>query len=135
MADYQARTTVSAPEGALFDYLSDVSKLPEYFSRMTEAHRTGETEEVHTAARMPDGQVVEGEAWFRVDESAKRVSWGSPGDNAYSGFLDVTATDGGSEVVVHIHSPRVEDPLVQDGVDETVAAIKEKVEAQGVAQS
>ena len=135
MADYDGRTTVSAPEDALFAYLSDVSKLPEYFSRMTEAHSTG-AEEVHTQARMPDGQSVEGEAWFRVDEDAKHISWGSEGESDYNGFLDVTAVDGSSsQVQVHIHSPHVDDQQVQQGVDQTLATIKEKVEGQGVASS
>ena len=133
MADYDGRTTVSAPEDALFAYLSDVSNLPEYFSRMTEAHRTG-GEEVHTEARMPSGDTVEGEAWFRVDEGAKHIAWGSEGENDYNGFLDVTAVDGSSsQVQVHIHSPHVADEQVQVGVDQTLATIKEKVEGRGVA--
>lgn len=133
MADYEGRTTVSAPESALFDYLSDVSKLPEYFARMTSA-RPGEGESVHTTATMPDGQSVEGEAWFRVDDSAKTIAWGAEGGSDYEGSLDVTAVDGGSQVVVRIHSPHVDDEQVQQGVNQTLATIKEKVEAQGVAR-
>lgn len=134
MADYDGTTTVAAPQDALFAYLSDVSNLPEYFARMTEAHSTG-PEEVHTEARMPDGQSVEGEAWFRVDEAAKHIAWGSEGENAYNGFLDVTASsDGASQVQVHIHSPHTDDPQVQQGVEETLATIKEKVEVRGAAR-
>jgi len=132
MADYQGRTSVSAPESTLFAYLSDVSKLPEYFARMTEAHSTG-GDAVHTEARMPDGNTVEGEAWFRVDEGAKRIEWGAPGGSDYHGSLDVTAVDDAtSRVEVTIHSPHVDDAQVQQGVDQTLATIKEKVEGQGV---
>lgn len=138
MPDYDGTTTVSADEGALFAYLSDVENLPEYFARMTEAHATGAADEVHTEARMPDGQTVEGEVWFRVDEGAKHIAWGSESENSYNGYLDVTAIDGGtSSVKVFIHSPHTGEghaqAQVQQGVDETLATIKEKVEARGVA--
>lgn len=133
--DSTGSTTVSAPADTLFAYLSDVDNLPGYFARMKEARRTG-AEEVHTVAQMPDGQEVEGEAWFRVDTGAKHVSWGSEGDNDYSGYLDVTDAGDGSSVEVHIHSPHGDghEGEIQDGVDETLAAIKEKVEAQGAGQ-
>ena len=96
--------------------------------------RTG-PEEVHTEAKLPDGQSVQGEAWFRVDDAAQRISWGSEGENDYHGSLDVDSVGDGSRVVVKIHSPHVDDGQVQQGVDQTLAVIKEKVEAQGVAQS
>jgi uncharacterized membrane protein len=133
MADYQSSTTVSAPPDALFTYLSDVENLPGYFARMKEAHRTT-GDEVHTEAVMPDGQTVEGEAWFRIDDSTQRISWGSEGENDYSGYLDVSPADDGSRVEVHIHSPHVASDQVQQGVDQTLATIKDKVEEQGAGQ-
>lgn len=51
MGDLEATTTV---DRAFFDYLSQVANLPDYYPRMTSA-RSGDGEEVHTAARMPDG--------------------------------------------------------------------------------
>lgn len=133
MADYEGRTTVAAREDALFAYLSDVENLPGYFARMKEAHRTGR-EEVHTEAQMPDGQTVAGEAWFRVDEAAKHIAWGSEdGGNDYSGYLDVTADGDASVVEVRIHSPHVQSEEVQSGIDETLAAIKRNVEGAGAA--
>ena len=133
MSDYDGSTTVAAPPDALFAYLSDVENLPGYFARMKEAHRTS-GDEVHTQAQMPDGQSVEGDAWFRVDQGKQHISWGSEGESDYSGYLDVSADGDGSKVVVHIHSPHVQSDQVQTGVDETLAAIKEKVEGQGAAQ-
>jgi len=59
----------------LFDYLSDVGNLPRYFSRMTSA-QPGQGEEVRTTAKMPDGTEAQGDAWFRVDQSAQRIAWG-----------------------------------------------------------
>lgn len=133
MADYTGTTTVSAPEDSLFAYLSDVENLPGYFARMREAHRT-QADEVHTVAVMPDGSTYEGEAWFRVDQGAKHIAWGSEGENDYSGYLDVSADGGGSQVEVHIHSPHVESQEVQQGIDQTLATIRQQVEQQGAGQ-
>ncbi len=131
MGDFQATTTVDAAEDALFDYLSDIENLPSYFARMTSA-RAGDGEEVHTTAQMPDGQQVEGDAWFRVDQDASRIEWGSEGPSSYRGSLEVTAAGGTSEVVVHMHTTRVPDgdSEVQQGLEDTLANIKRLVEEQ-----
>ena len=134
MGDFRATTTVSAAEGALFDYLSQVGNLPDYFARMTSA-TPGDGDEVHTTAQMPDGQQVEGDAWFRVDESAHRIEWGSTGPNDYHGSLEVTATGDRSEVAVRMHTTRVPDGdgEVQQGLGDTLATIKRLVEQQHAA--
>ncbi len=135
MADFTGTTTVDAPQEALFDFLSDVSNLPRYFARMTSAER-GNGEEVHTTAQMPDGTTVEGDAWFRVDASNRHIEWGAEGASEYHGSVDVRPTrTSGSEVEVHVHTTRVEpgDSEVQEGVDRTLAQIKQLVEEQGAA--
>lgn len=130
MADFTGTTTVSVPTTPLFDYLSDVGNLPKYFSRMTSA-RPGQGEEVKTTAKMPDGTEVQGDAWFRVDQAAQRLEWGSEGPSEYSGSLDVRPSGEGSEVEVRLHTTRVQpgDRQVQDGVEETLANIKQQAES------
>ena len=130
MADFSGTTSVSTSPDALFDYLSDVSHLPDYFARMTSA-APGEGEEVRTTARMPDGQEVQGDAWFRVDASARTLEWGSEGPSEYAGKLEVRPSGDGSEVEVQLRTTRVEagDPEVQDGITETLGRIKERGEA------
>lgn len=133
MADFTGTTTVSVPTTALFDYLSDIGNLPKYFARMTSA-RPGQGEEVKTTAKMPDGTEVQGDAWFRVDQAAQRIEWGSEGPSEYSGSLDVRPADDGnadsSQVQVQLHTTRVQpgDQQVQDGVQETLANIKTQAE-------
>lgn len=131
MGDYSGTTTVSASEADLFDYLSDVGNLPRYFARMTSA-APGDGQEVRTTARMPDGTQVQGDAWFRVDQAAKHIDWGSEGPSDYAGRLDVTADGDGSTVTVYLHTTRGEGREVQDGIDETLAKIKELVERGAV---
>ena len=132
MADFEGTLTVGAPEQALFDYLSDVRNLPRYFVRMTSAE-PGEGEEVHTTAQMPDGHEVRGDAWFRTHPADHSIEWGSEGPSAYRGTLDVSATDGGAQVAIRLHTTRVKDgdPEVTKGIDETLANIKRLVEKQG----
>jgi uncharacterized membrane protein len=135
MADFTGTTTVDASQKALFAFLSDVSNLPRYFARMTSA-TPGNGEEVHTTAQMPDGTTVEGDAWFRVDDSSQRIEWGSEGASEYHGAVDVRSKgDTASEVEVHVHTTRVEpgDSGVQEGVETTLAQIKRLVEDQGAA--
>ena len=127
MGECQSTATVSASADALFDYLSDVANLPRYFARMTSAELTG-PETVLTTAEV-NGQSVQGEAWFRVDRSATRIEWGSEGPNDYHGWLEVTPQGAGSQVEVHISTASVESGQVQQGVDETVAAVKRLVES------
>ena len=128
MADFEATTQVAAPASTLFDYLARVENLPRYVDRMTAAVPAG-GEAVTVTARMPDGQEVQGEAWFRVDHEARTLAWGSEGPNDYSGRLEVTGDAGASSVTVHVSTARTEDAEVQDGVDATVARIRELVEA------
>jgi uncharacterized membrane protein len=133
MGDFQATATVDASQDALFDYLSEVSNLPHYFARMTSA-ASGRGEEVHTTARMPDGQQVEGSAWFRVDTDAHRIEWGSEGANDYHGSLEVHEAGGHADVRVRVHTTRVadNDSEVQKGLVDTVATIKRLVEQRHV---
>lgn len=129
MGDFSGTITVNASNQALFDYLSDVGNLPQYFSRLTSAV-PGDGEEIKTTAKMPDGPEVQGDAWFRVDKTAQRIEWGSQGQSEYSGYLDVTPSGDGSQVEVHLHTTRVHegDREVQDGVTETLDNIKQQAE-------
>lgn len=126
MGEYQATASASAPADALFDYLSDVANLPEYFARTKTAEMAGPGA-VRTTAEV-NGKTVEGEAWFKVDQAAKHLEWGSEGPNDYRGYVDATSQGDGSQVEVHISTERVESDQVQQGVDETVATIKRLVE-------
>lgn len=127
MADYRARTDVNAPAGSLFAYLSDVSNLPKYFDRMTSAVPRG-GEAVEATAVLPDGREEKGEAWFRVDDAAQTLAWGSEGPNDYHGRLEVTATGDASVVEVTLSTERVESDEIQHGLDHSVQTIKRLVE-------
>jgi hypothetical protein len=128
MGDFESSTQVVAGEQVLFEYLSDVSNLPKYFARMKKAERTG-PEEVDTEAEV-NGRTVGGHAWFRVDQERKHIEWGSEGESGYAGQLDVTGDTNQSTVTVRLHTERVGDgdQQVVQGIDETLAQIKQLVE-------
>ena len=141
MGTYEHSTVVTADPDALFAYLSDVHNLPDYFSAMQEAEPAGEAEghvpedsiAVHTVADV-DGTRREGEAWFTADADERTLRWGSEGPSHYGGELRVDA-DGGdtSTVTVRLHTEHVEGERIQEGLEATLAQIKENVEGRGAA--
>lgn len=90
----------------------------------------GDGEQVHTAARLPDGQQVEGNAWFRVDEQAHRIEWDPEGPDDYHGSLEISDAGSRAEVAVRMSTTRVPDSEVQQGLEDTLATIKRRVEQQ-----
>ena len=142
MGSYESTTTVTAAPDELFAYLSDVHNLPEYFAAMKSAEPAGAAEgsgggsvppgsdAVHTVAEV-DGTRREGEAWFRRDEDARSISWGSEGPNDYHGELRVDADGGSSRVTVTLHTEHVEGERIQEGLETTLAQIKDTVEGHG----
>ena len=126
MTDHEHTLQVDAPADRLFAYLSDVSNLPDYFTAMTSA-TPAEGEAVHVVA-VVNGEETEGEAFFRVDEERRHLEWGAQGPHDYHGDLDVTGDDSSSEVRLHLHTQRGEAEQIDEGIKETLAAIKAQVE-------
>jgi uncharacterized protein YndB with AHSA1/START domain len=138
MGTYESTTTVTASPDELFSYLSDIHNLPEYFAAMKSAEPAGEAEgevppgaeAVHSVAEV-DGQRREGEAWFKRDADERSLSWGSEGPNDYHGELQVDGDGESSRVTVRLHTENVEDSRIQEGLETTLAQIKEVVEGRG----
>lgn len=138
MGTYESTTTVAASPDELYTYLSDVHNLPEYFAAMKSADPAGRaegevppgSEAVHTVAEV-DGERREGEAWFTRDADARSLRWGSEGPSDYNGELRVDDDRGSSRVTVRLHTEHVEDARIQDGLETTLAKIKDEVEGHG----
>jgi uncharacterized membrane protein len=126
MADYAARAHVAAAADQLFEYLSQVENLPDYFDRMTSV--TDNQDGTITAAADLGDRVVEGEAWFEVDRDERALSWGSEGPNNYSGQLQVIEGENGSVVEVTLHTERAGGEEIQEGLERTVDAVKRIME-------
>jgi uncharacterized membrane protein len=126
MADYVARAQVAARADQLFDYLSQVENLPDYFDRMTSV--TDNQDGTITATADLGDRVVEGEAWFEVNRDERALSWGSEGPNNYAGQLQVTDSETGSVVEVTLHTERAGGEEIQEGLERTVDAVKHIME-------
>ena len=129
MTEYRSAREIAADTAAAYSYLSDVENLPDYFPRITEAHRTGE-EKVETTAVLDGDDVgssaphetVRGEAWFRTDDDSRSIEWGSEGPNDYHGSLTVNDHPSGSRVEIVLNT-KADYPGVQDSLEETLDSI------------
>jgi uncharacterized membrane protein len=132
MEDYEGSTTVDAPADELFEYLSKVENLPQYFDRMTSA-RNLPGDEVEVEARVEPGdagasgdgeRTVGGDAWFTIDADRLTLTWGSQGPHDYHGELEVRPSgDAASRVTVRLHTTH-QGEGIQDGIEETLANIQ-----------
>ena len=88
MPEYTDTIDVSAPADAVFKFVSDVENLPKYLPTVHHAHpQAGERVEVEGEA---NGHAYNSDGWFKVDEASRTMSWGSDGENDYSGKMTVT---------------------------------------------
>ena len=72
-----------------------------------------------------------GEAWIDVVEDGRKLRWGAVGPHEYQGELDVDfVADGTSQLTVRLHTEHTDGPSVERALRETVAGIKERVEAE-----
>ena len=96
MAEYSDRIDVAAPADDVFAFVSDIENLPKYLPTVHHAHpQSGERVEVEGEA---NGHPYNSDGWFKVDEAARTMSWGSDGENDYSGRMSVTGSGSRSEV-------------------------------------
>jgi uncharacterized protein YndB with AHSA1/START domain len=131
MTTYTHTAEADVPANVLFQFLADPTNLPRYFPQMTAAEPEG-GETVHVEAEV-HGAHVEGEAWVRPDESARRLEWGAEGPDDYHGELQVDELEPGrSRITVTLHSVReAEGGEVQEGLEQTVAALSQAAAADG----
>ncbi|MFF2141020.1 SRPBCC family protein [Streptomyces sp. NPDC058193] len=135
MGNYEKSITVAVPPTRLFTYLADVQNLPAYMPRLTSARPHG-GEQVTVTAHIdpPDGseQDVTSEAWIRVFEEGKSLTWGAPGPHDYHGALHVAPgadSNAESQLTVELHTESAEGEHIEEGLQEALRGIKSAVEA------
>ena len=123
MTTYTHSAEADLAADTLFRFLADPRNLPRYFPQMTTAEPEG-GETVHVEADV-HGQHVEGEAWVRPDEQARRLEWGAEGPDDYRGELQIDElSPDRSRITVSLHSVRdAEGDEVQAGLERTVAEL------------
>lgn len=133
MTTYTATTSVPHDITDTFGFIADPTNLPHYFPRVTAAELV-EPELVRTTAVVDedgDGndEPVTSDAWFRADDDAHSISWGSPGQSDYRGSLALVQQDGGTRVDLSVTTVN-DHPGVQESLDEALAAIARRLEAR-----
>ncbi|MFI7063082.1 SRPBCC family protein [Kribbella sp. NPDC050124] len=153
MADYEASRTVDVAWNVLFDYLSDVKRLPEYLPQIDQAHllhigpppsepyqypEPGETgvEQVDVDVHPEGAAAVNEQAWIKVVQHGHKLQWGVPGAHHYRGELAVDfIADGTSRVTVRLHTDHAGGPDVERMLEESLATIKATTEGRHLAES
>ncbi len=88
MAEYTDHIDVAAPADAVFAFVSDIENLPKYLPTVQHAHpQSNERVEVEGKA---NGHPYNSDGYFKVDQAARTMTWGSDGENDYSGKMQVT---------------------------------------------
>ena len=133
MPDFSRSTTIEASPDELFEFLSKVENLPQYFTGLTEAHHTT-GDEVHVSADPavtggdPDASgAVQADAWFRIDAEQRALAWGSEGPHDYRGELQVTPDGGSSRVSLHLHTEHDAAEPIERGIAATLSNIEHLV--------
>jgi uncharacterized protein YndB with AHSA1/START domain len=133
MPEFSRSTTIAADPDELFEYLSRIENLPEYFRGLTEAHHTT-GDEVHVTANPqvtggePDaGGEVHGEAWFRIDAEQRALAWGSESEHDYRGELVVAPDGDRARVSVRLHTEHDDRDSIETGIEETLHNIEQIV--------
>lgn len=122
MEHVHSEHVTAAPE-QVFAALRDPRSLAQFVPQLTKLDQDGEKVEVE--ARY-DGRTQHGEAFFRTDDDARRVEWGT--DSGYHGWLQVDTDDGGSMLTLGLSTTHVEH--ADHDVAGTLDAIRRLVEAQ-----
>jgi uncharacterized membrane protein len=123
---YRRTRTLQAGEDRVFEYLADVGNLPRYFDRMTSAE-PADGDAVTVTAQV-HGETERGEAWFRVDRTARRIQWGSEGDSDYSGTLNLRAEQDRTIVDIELHTGHTATDEIDQSLDTTLDHIQHQVE-------
>ncbi len=114
---------VAADPDRVFTALREPETLMGFVPQLTRIHAK-EGDRVEVEARY-EGSTRTGDATFRVDDSARRIEWGT--DGGYRGWLAVEADDDGSMLTLGLHTTHV-DHADQD-VAGTLDAMRRLVEA------
>ncbi len=116
---------VAAHADRVFAALADVDNLPRYVPQVTAAERV-DGGKVRVQARY-EGHTQEGEAWFRTDDSERRIEWGSP-QGGYRGWIQINEDGDGSRLTLFLATAHGDAP--DSEVMGTLDAIRRLVEAE-----
>ena len=114
MPEYTDRIDVSASPDAVFRFVSDVNNLPKYLPTVHHAKpQAGERVSVDGEA---NGHAYASDGWFKTDAATKTMTWGSDGENDYSGRMSVIGS--GDRASVECALKFSPSPAIKQSMDE-----------------
>ena len=72
----------------MFRFVSDIKNLPKYLPTVSGAHP--QPDERVAVDGKANGHPYSSDGWFKVDQAARTMTWGSDGENDYSGKMAVS---------------------------------------------
>jgi hypothetical protein len=103
--------------------VADPARLADWVPTMRLAQPSGK-EEVHVEGES-HGHPYSLDSLLRINESERRLHWGTEGDDGYRGSLHVTERPPGSEVHLHVAIP---DDRLGPSPDSAAAEIRRGIE-------
>jgi hypothetical protein len=114
---------VAAAPDSVFAALAAPGNLTRFVPQLTKVSaQHGDRVEVEAHY---EGRSQQGDAYFRSDESARRVEWGT--DGGYSGSMTVEPDGDGSMLTLNLHTTHIEH--ADHDIAATLDAIRRLVEA------
>ncbi len=142
MPEYTDRVTVAASPDAVFRFVSDIKNLPKYLPTVSGAHP--QADERVAVEGKANGHTYNSDGYFKVDQAARTMTWGSDGENDYSGKMSVSGQGDESVVSCSLQftpTGPIKDSMereqggpsaaMTDGLKASLASIKEICEGTG----
>jgi hypothetical protein len=114
---------VAAPPERVFAVLAEPGGLSRFVPQLTRIS-PHDGDRVEVEARY-DGRAQRGDAYFRADDSARRIEWGT--DRGYSGQMSVEPDGDGAMLTLSLHTVHVDH--ADHDIAATLDAIRRLVEA------
>jgi uncharacterized protein YndB with AHSA1/START domain len=124
MMEHEHTEHIAAKPESVYTAISDPANLPRFVPQVTAVRETGD-ERVEVDARY-EGKAQSGAAYFRTDDEARRIEWGS--DSGYRGWMQVSPDGDGSRLTLFLRTTH--DAERDYDVASTLEAIRMLVESE-----
>ncbi len=135
MSEYRHTMVIHASADEVFDFVSEVSHMPEYMPTTLQAERQG-PDRVRVKGEVR-GREYDSDGYLRVDPRSHRMEWGAD-EGYYSGNLQVNDLGDHCEVTITLSmrgttrsGERPPDEAFEDGIERALRSIKNHCEGRG----
>jgi ribosome-associated toxin RatA of RatAB toxin-antitoxin module len=117
--EHEHSARIPVPPDRLYKTISEIGNLTKFVPPLTSVRRK-DSGHVDVDASY-EGHEQHGEAWFRTDDDARKIEWGSEG-HPYRGWLQVEPDGEASKLTLHLTTTDVGD--IQRYVQSTFDSVR-----------